>query len=79
MLNSHDYSISDDEPTVPSFRIDLRRGKIVNQFGTAVMRKKQWHIGFHATTGITLGFHLNVADRYFRMSFLFWDLIISHD
>lgn len=63
LSNGHDYLVSDEEPTIPSFRIDLRRGRIVNQFGITALHvpKLQFDIEFRA--GIGLGFFWNHLDR----------------
>lgn len=63
MLNGHDYAISDDEPTVPSFRIDLRRGRIVNQFGMMALRVPKFHFDIEFRFGIGLGVFWNKFDK----------------
>jgi len=63
LSNGHDYSLAEDEPTIPSFRIDLRRGRIVNQFGMTALRVPKLQFDFEFRFGIGLSLFWNKFDR----------------
>ena len=77
MLKAHDYNnISDDEPTIPSFRIDLRRGRIVNQFGLRSLGVPRFHFDFCFRLGLGFGLFWNRLDRSVEITVPFFKMWI---
>ncbi len=76
MQNGHDYAVSDDEPTVPSFKIDLKRGKIVNQFGFTALSKPKLTFDFEFRLGVGLGVFWHQFSQSIEISVPFFKIWI---